>query len=551
MQNIQTIIRMLGLGLGSLLLCTVLWAANFCPQCGEKVPPDAKFCPECGAKLAGPATETKNETKEDLSPSSSATQTPSDLRSLLQGKRYLFAISGTINGEEVGTGDQAVAAERLRTLFEKELRSILSASVYDATVLESLRANAEAMAVLEGGSAEEVRNLLKDHATDFLVRILYRTNPLAKVGPLHACTAVVTAEILSLTTATAPVRISSPLMGTPRHPPKTALGAFEAAMEALNYAANETLTALRRKLGSEATAETTVSSSALPDVTPLSKEETRSSLRARQPRVGVFSFENRAGIDAQVDMGDGMADMLITELMNSGRVKVLERTALEGVLREKNLQAASGSRIANTALSGVDYLIKGTVTEYSYKQQSSGGGIGFKGVKLGGSKTEAHVALDMRLIDPASGEILASKRAEKRNVAKGISAGASVAGVSFGGEHWAKTPIGETTRACIVDAANQLLSAIEGQPWRSVVVGTIPGGVSIRGGTDQGLRPGMCFTIVRMGEAAIDPETGESLGSSKTTIGRIIVVKVDEKISSAKVLEGGMPERGDLVLLEE
>ena len=67
-------------------------------------------------------------------------------------------------------------------------------------------------------------------------------------------------------------------------------------------------------------------------------------------RVFVGEFANKAshGWYRGPSPGSGMADMLITELVKSGKFRVFERAALDELLREKNM---SMSDLANPSAS--------------------------------------------------------------------------------------------------------------------------------------------------------------------------------------------------------
>jgi hypothetical protein len=198
---------------------------------------------------------------------------------------------------------------------------------------------------------------------------------------------------------------------------------------------------------------------------------------------------------------------------------------------------------------GVEYLIRGTVTEYAYRAKDTGLGAGYMGVNVGVKKQDAVVGIDVRIIDASTGAILASKHAERKNSGKGFSGGVGIAGAHFGGESWAKTPIGRTTRECIQDCAEQALSAIAEATWRTVVLNIDNSGIMIRGGIDQGLKPGMVFAILRKGKEIDDPETGEKVAVKAAPVGKIIIISVNDKISIAQQYEGGTPVRGDWVTL--
>jgi len=57
-----------------------------------------------------------------------------------------------------------------------------------------------------------------------------------------------------------------------------------------------------------------------------------------KPVVAIASFNNKAGFSGQWNLGDGMADMLMTRLLDTGEVTVLERQEIGSVIDEIVLQ---------------------------------------------------------------------------------------------------------------------------------------------------------------------------------------------------------------------
>src|SRR5262245_11816315 len=101
-----------------------------------------------------------------------------------------------------------------------------------------------------------------------------------------------------------------------------------------------------------------------------------------KPRIAVLEFKNKA--DNQWWWHGGAAaaqDVVVTELVTSGKFRVVEREQLAALMEEKNL-TLSGDVDPKTAvkigkLLGVNYLLTGAVTEYGTTDKSAhGAGIG-------------------------------------------------------------------------------------------------------------------------------------------------------------------------------
>lgn len=200
-----------------------------------------------------------------------------------------------------------------------------------------------------------------------------------------------------------------------------------------------------------------------------------------QARIAVVRFGNKSADGMNwynPQIGDGMADMLTTALVNTGRFIVLERQALDDVLGEQDL-GASGRVKADTAaaigeIEGAEILVVANVTEFDANAggtRGGGGGVfsGILGAIAGGSRS-AHMAIDLRLIDAQTSRVLAATSVEGE--AKDFSLGGALAGytgtVGLGGalETWKNTPKEKALRQVIATAVGYVISKTPDQYYR-------------------------------------------------------------------------------------
>ena len=80
------------------------------------------------------------------------------------------------------------------------------------------------------------------------------------------------------------------------------------------------------------------------------------------------------------DVGKGISDLLISELVNDGNYRVIERSALDKILKEQNFSNSDRANPATAAkiggLLGVDTIIIGDVTQFGRDDKHYGGGGG-------------------------------------------------------------------------------------------------------------------------------------------------------------------------------
>lgn len=126
----------------------------------------------------------------------------------------------------------------------------------------------------------------------------------------------------------------------------------------------------------------------------------------------------------------GIHDLLVTELFNTGQFIVLERDALNDVIVEQEFsqsaRAGDATRIPKGELEGAELLVIGAITAFDagadgaalpipvpFGKFSNGFGIISLSMKRG------YVAMDLRIIDTATGRIVASSAVEGRNTSYG------------------------------------------------------------------------------------------------------------------------------------
>ena len=146
----------------------------------------------------------------------------------------------------------------------------------------------------------------------------------------------------------------------------------------------------------------------------------------QKKRVAILSFEDvairssaAAAIRSTQDVGASLADVLVKELLKEGKYSIIERRALDAVLKEQNFSNSSRADAKTAAnigrVLGVDAIIIGSVTQFVVEESAVGVGSGSlnritRGVVGGGKRvnTRASVAMTARMVDTSTGEVLTS-----------------------------------------------------------------------------------------------------------------------------------------------
>jgi len=278
---------------------------------------------------------------------------------------------------------------------------------------------------------------------------------------------------------------------------------------------------------------------------------------AQKPRVAILEFKNKSigGHHYWWDdkVGAAAQDMLLTELVKSGKYAVIEREQINAIMEEKGL-ALSGDIDPSTAMKigkllGVQYLITGSVTEFGSTVKEAEGGWGWS---FGAKKTDFVSALDARMFSVNTGEILWADTANEKESSFNL----KIFG-SGGGTQEDERMFDKVLRPVVKKLADSMLKADLGggaaaasapkQAAQGKVAQAAGGKVFLNIGSAHGVKEGDVFTVYRLGQAIKDPDTGEVLGAEETRIGQVKITLVKgEKLSEAAVVSGE-PQVGDVV----
>jgi curli biogenesis system outer membrane secretion channel CsgG len=131
-------------------------------------------------------------------------------------------------------------------------------------------------------------------------------------------------------------------------------------------------------------------------------------------RVPVAIYEFHVGVpDVSVAAA---TDIFTTTLIESHQFRVVERNRLnQGVLIEKQLNGANQStgNAAQQKLREARYIFEGTVSEANAGADQHQGAINIGGLSLGGGKNKDTIAIDVRILDAATGDVLDSVSVSK------------------------------------------------------------------------------------------------------------------------------------------
>ncbi|MFN0107185.1 MAG: CsgG/HfaB family protein [Bryobacteraceae bacterium] len=300
---------------------------------------------------------------------------------------------------------------------------------------------------------------------------------------------------------------------------------------------------------------------------------------AQKKRVAVLDFDFatvQGGVSAifgqNVDIGKGLADMLVDRLVRDGTYSVIERKSIQKVLAEQNFsnsdRADSNSAAKIGKLLGVDAIIIGSITQFGRDDKTVGlGGGVMRGVgskyglgNVGVKNAKAVVGVSARTVLVDTGEILAvsSGRGESQRSGTTLFGTGSAArtaaggGVDMSSTNFANSIIGEATGAAVDNLRNELVAGSSKLPDRFIAIDGLIADVSgttliMNVGTRAGVKAGQNLQVVQGGREIRDPATGRVLRRIGMPIGMVTITEADEQSSVGNYHGPAKPKVGDQV----
>lgn len=262
-------------------------------------------------------------------------------------------------------------------------------------------------------------------------------------------------------------------------------------------------------------------------------------------KIAVLEFEDNTNLGAG-KAGSAATDMVIGVLTRSGRFLVIERSELEGILKEQELGQSGAitheSAITAGRLAGVQALVLGRLEslEHQYKRKDLDYDNGDWGIAVMGSLGFAELYCEV--IDVASGEILFSDQATGTQVRPGFVLRSEEFDIED--EHSLdETVVGVALRKAANKLAERIVEVVDEIPWYGKVIKIEGDKVYFTPGRTGGVQVGTRFQIIpewlKVGGDGIDDV--ESIAEIE------VIGHIGDRVSTAQVLSGGGIIVGSLV----
>lgn len=229
-------------------------------------------------------------------------------------------------------------------------------------------------------------------------------------------------------------------------------------------------------------------------------------------RIGVVEFENKSAY-GQGRLGGAASDILVTELVKSGKFIVVERDRMGKIMEEQKLQTQglidSQTAVQIGQIMGLEAIVVGSVSQFGVKKEGSD-------YLITQSKRQvAEVAVDLRLIDVQSGQVILADSGKGR--AKTTKASFLGMGTKGG---YDETLEGEALRAALVQFVENAASQLNKKAWSCMVADASGDELYLNAGQDSGLETGVKLDCYRQGAEIRDPRSNQVIGHREEYLGR-------------------------------
>ncbi|MFM1830084.1 MAG: hypothetical protein RLZZ558_424 [Planctomycetota bacterium] len=218
---------------------------------------------------------------------------------------------------------------------------------------------------------------------------------------------------------------------------------------------------------------------------------------------------------------ESLDSQLISAFQQTRKFDVLARSDLKDVLKEQDLGGSGNVDTADPAaakafrLAGAQYVVVSTIDDFQDNVQEA------EFAEIGRKATRRQVRLSMvaKIYDTTSGRLLETANLQLDN-------SAFVRNPEFltgqQGGSLSEKAIQEMARLMAEKAAQRVTDVL--LPAKVLVVRD--GQVTINRGDGTGIAAGQIWQVFAQGEALIDPDTGENLGSEEVPVGMIRITSV-------------------------
>ncbi len=289
------------------------------------------------------------------------------------------------------------------------------------------------------------------------------------------------------------------------------------------------------------------------------KEEEEASLRSLKKVVAVADFEME-NVEMGSDVAMNLGDMLVDKLVNTGKFIVVERdkksidlTLARAAEKEQGAKQAGMSRGSGAEAGkamAAQALFVGMISGAGKGSSFGGGGGGWGGggLGLGGLGISSNkVSVIVRWYDTTSLEIKGSHECTGTQSSLSLFGGGVGDGAAGAGGGTFRSTLAKTFSKALDKCVTWIVKNMEKLPWEGKVISSKGGQIYVNAGSDAGVKVGDTFTVYKVGEELVDPDSGMSLGVEETASGQLQISKAMPKFGIGTATSGTGFRQGDVI----
>lgn len=264
-------------------------------------------------------------------------------------------------------------------------------------------------------------------------------------------------------------------------------------------------------------------------------------------RIGVVEFENKTAY-GQRRLGQVASDILVTELVKSGKFIVVEREKIDKIMEEQKFQQGGfvdpQTAVKVGQIMGLEAIVVGVVSQFGVRKEGSD-------YLLAQSKQQvAEVSVDIRVIDVQTGQVILA------DSGKGITKSKKATFLGMGTKGgYDETLEGEALRAAIVKFVDNIANQLNKKPWSANIADVSGDEIYLNAGSNSNIDIGLKLECYSQGKEIRDPKSNLVIGYREEYLGDFEVIRYcgdSGDCSVAKAIKmAGSPKSGDICRLKK
>jgi curli biogenesis system outer membrane secretion channel CsgG len=219
-------------------------------------------------------------------------------------------------------------------------------------------------------------------------------------------------------------------------------------------------------------------------------------------------------------LGKQVTDLMSKALTETGAYLVFERPDIGRIQAESSL---TGTKLN---LIGVDALVIGSLTEFGRKT------LGATGFVSSSKRQVAFAKVDIRVVDVHTGLVFFATSGA------GEASTETASTFGFGSQASYDGTLNDAAiRQAVSEAVNRLSVEMITRPWQTYILKADGNRVFLSGGKKQGIKPGMKFSVMTMGEQMKSPQTGALVSLPGLDVAQI---RVESLFGDSELNEGSV-----------